>query len=130
MHTVDLSSNKLLLIVSAFFGLTLFSLSRLEVVYLQPLKWFGLILLVLSVILVCLIQTNKLFVHIDKAGVSYGVGFAVKYIHQESIQSIQKRSGLFGDVLQVRTHEGKVYHFYAWQVSDTDLAKAERLLAL
>ena len=68
--------------------------------------------------------------HIDKAGISYGIGFTVKYIHQESIESISSNPSLFGDVLTVRTRGNKVIRFYTWQVSEADLSKAERLLAL
>lgn len=130
MHTVDLNSNKLLLVFNVLLGLILFSLSQLEVIPLQPIKWLGLVLIMASLFLVCLVQGDKLFVHIDKAGVSYGLGFTVKYIHQEFIKSITRKPGLFGDVLKVTTHDGKVFRFYAWQVSETDFVKAERLLAL
>jgi len=130
VHTVDLSSNKLMLAVSSLLGFIFLSLSRLDVAILHHLKWFGGLLIIFSVLMVFLVQANKLFVHIDKAGVSYGLGFTVKYIHQETIQSIQKSTGLFGGVLHVKTQDGKVHHFYAWQMSDADFSKAERLLSL
>ena len=130
MHTVDLNSNKLLLLISFSLGLFCLVLVNFELATFQLLKWLGLALVSCSVIVATLQQKNKLFVHIDKAGISYGIGFTVKYIHQESIESISSNPSLFGDVLTVRTRGNKVIRFYTWQVSEADLSKAERLLAL
>ncbi|MFY8300170.1 hypothetical protein AAEU28_15485 [Pseudoalteromonas sp. SS15] len=130
MHTVDLNSNKILLLISFSLGLFCLVLVNFELVTFQLLKWLGLALVSSSVIVATLQQKNKLFVHIDKAGISYGIGFTVRYIHQESIESISSHTSLLGDVLTVRTRDNRVVRFYAWQVSETDLSKAERLLAL
>ncbi|GMM85430.1 hypothetical protein [Pseudoalteromonas sp. MTN2-4] len=130
MHTVDLNSNKILLLISFSLGLFCLVLVNFELVTFQLLKWLGLVLVSSSVIVATLQKKNKLFVHIDKAGISYGIGFTVRYIHQESIESISSHTSLFGDVLTVRTRDNSVVRFYAWQVSEADLSKAERLLAL
>ena len=130
MHTVDLNSNKILLLISFSLGLFCLVLVNFELVTFQLIKWLGLALVSSSVIVATLQKKNKLFVHIDKAGISYGIGFTVRYIHQESIESISSHTSLLGDVLTVRTRDNRVVRFYAWQVSESDLSKAERLLAL
>lgn len=130
MHTVDLNSNKILLLISFSLGLFCLVLVSFELVTFQLLKWLGLMLVSCSVIVATLQQTNKLFVHIDKVGISYGVGFTVRYIPQESIESISSHSSLLGDILTVKTRDDRVIRFYVWQVSESDLSKSERLLAL
>lgn len=130
MHTVDLNSNKILLLISFLLGLLFLALVNFELVTFPLFKWLGSALVLCSVIVTTLQQKNKLFVHIDKAGISYGTGFTVRYIHQESIESISAHSSVFGDLLTVRTRDCSVIRFYAWQVSEADLSKAERLLAL
>ena len=130
MHTVDLSFNKLVLFISCLAGLLFLFLSNFELAFLQPLKFLGLAFLFLTGLVFFLEHTNKLFVHIDKVGISYGLIFQTKYIHQESIQSVTKKSGIFGSVLQVSTTGGKIKRFYGWQLRDDELAKSERLLSL
>ncbi|TMO52359.1 hypothetical protein [Pseudoalteromonas phenolica] len=130
MHTVDLNSNKTLLFISFSFGIFSLALVSFELVSFQLFKWLGFTLVFSTVVIATLQKKNKMFVHIDRAGISYGIGFTVRYIHQESVQSISSHSSWFGDVLIVKTRDNNSIRFYAWQVSETDLSKAERLLAL
>ncbi|ALO43696.1 hypothetical protein [Pseudoalteromonas phenolica] len=130
MHTVDLNSNKTLLFISFSFGIFSLALVSFELVSFQLFKWLGFTLVFSTVVIATLQQKNKMFVHINRAGISYGIGFTVRYIHQESVQSISSHSSWFGDVLIVKTRDNNSIRFYAWQVSETDLSKAERLLAL
>ena len=130
MHTVDLNLNKLLVTISLAFAVMCILLARLELTPVQPLMFFGFSLITIVSVFTVLVYANRFFVHIDKAGVSYGVGFTVKYIHQESIKTITKKHIVLGEVLQVEKLDGKSTYFYAWQINDNDFAKAQRLLAL
>ena len=130
MHTLDLSTNKWFFIVSFFLSLALFLISQLAFELSQSFKWASfLIALFVSSILILLCM-NKLFVHIDKAGISYGQVFKVKYIHQESIKSVNKKASIFGNVLQLVTRDGRVKSFYAWRLTNEELEKSKRLLNL
>lgn len=130
MHTVDLSFNKLVLFISCLASLFFLFLSNFELALLQPLRFLGFAGLFLTGLVLYLEQSNKLFVHIDKAGISYGLIFQTKYIHQESIQAVTKKPGIFGSVLQVSITGDKVKRFYCWQLRDDEFAKSERLLSL
>jgi len=130
LHTVDLNSNKWLFIVSLFSSLVSIAISYFDSLFLQPFRWIGIFIALLTCLLFFMLYLNKLFVHVDRAGVSYGLVFKVKYIHQESIKSVDKKNSIFGNVLELVTRDGRVKSFYAWRLTNEELEKSQRLLNL
>ncbi|OHU91811.1 MULTISPECIES: hypothetical protein [Pseudoalteromonas] len=129
MRTVDLAVNWRLYGVFLVLSLGLFTLSSIPVAGTITLSVLCYGLLGASLVSLILALSDKRFVHIDKAGVSYSFGFGTHYIHSEDIISIKRKRAYLLTVVQIQIKAGVMKSFYCWDLSDSDFSRAEQLLA-
>ena len=73
--------------------------------------------------------SDKRFLHVDKAGVSYKCGFKTRYLHREQIASIKCCSWLLVDIPVVQLTDGKQVYFVSWRIDQQARSKALALLS-
>ncbi|MCF6436445.1 hypothetical protein [Pseudoalteromonas sp. MMG022] len=129
MRTVDLTVNWRLYGVFLILGLGLFTLCSISATGTITLSVLCYGLLGASLVSIVLALSDKRFVHIDKAGVSYSFGLGTHYIHSEDIISIKRKRVYLLTVVQIQIKAGAMKSFYCWDLSDSDFSRAEQLLA-
>ncbi|MBD1583297.1 hypothetical protein [Pseudoalteromonas sp. S16_S37] len=129
MRTVDLSVNWLLYGLFLLLCVSLFSLKPMFESAAMALSVLCYVLLAASIIPIMLAILDKRFVHIDRAGISYSLGFGTHYILSEDIKHMQRKRFFLLTVLQIELHSGGVKSFYSWTLSDAGFVRAEQLLA-
>ena len=73
--------------------------------------------------------SDKRFLHVDKAGVSYKCGFKTRYLHREQISSIKCCSLLLIEIPVVQLTDGKQVYFFSWRIDKQARSKALALLS-
>ncbi|CAM4058104.1 hypothetical protein [Pseudoalteromonas byunsanensis] len=129
MRTVDLTVNWPLYSVFLTLCFGLFALSSMLEGGTNTLSMLCYALLTITLVPLFLTLSDKRFVHIDKAGVSYSLGLGTYYIHSDDIVRIQRKSFSLLTLIQVQMKTGKVRSFYSWTLSAPDFIRAEQLLA-
>ena len=128
MKTIDLTVNWIFYSLLISIGAFTYGLSLKLVALSQTLTVISLILFFCIFCSLSLALSNRRYVHIDKAGLSYSLGLNTHYLPTDSIENIRVSSLGIVKVLTVKRYDESSVSFYSWRISEVELEGAKKII--